>query len=295
MSETTETKKAPHPLSKEGRAERASKEQKVEVDEVEETFESLYGLPEIDPAKDYRFEFLAKRDNVNQFINNSCEIYDTVEKRIRIIRFAPHESSVFQDEQKELPSGGYYEDQINFSRSECVIDGKKKNLVHFLLLHNDNVNNGNLPSRQQKFKLVDKEYEARLALEVNSVRMKAVNMASDASEAELVPYAKILGININKSISEIRQEFVVKASQDPVNFIKGISDPKNKRLYTVLRAFEQGVLTDSHVVNSVHWRGSKVLVTEIPAGSISSDYITDYSFSSQEGEEFYKQLNKMVV
>ena len=295
MSEQVEAKKV-HPFSKEARAEKAKAEKEAQVEEVNEpTFEELYNIPEVDTNKTYTFEFAVKRDNPNQFISNHCEIFDEVEKRIRVIRYAPHEVSVFQDEQKELPSGGYYEDQINFRYSECIVDGKKANLVKFLLLHNDNESNGRLPSRQLKFKLVDKEADAKRALEVNSVRTKAVNMASDCKDEEMLPFAKILGINIKRTPSEIRQEFVVKASQKPIEFIKGLGDPKNKRLYVVLKAFEQGIIEDSYIKNTINWRGSKVEICQIPAGAISSDYITDWSFNSQEGEDFYKQLLKQVI
>lgn len=297
MSEPQIAEKKAHPFSKEARAMREKKENKdVGVELNDESFESLYGLPDVDPDKQYVFEQILKKNHPNQGIPNRCEIYDKIEKKLRVIRYAPHEASIFQDEQTEIPSGGYFVDTITFPYGECRVDGKNRNLVLFLLLHNDNVISSELPSRNKKFKLLDKEGDAKLALAIIEVKQKAQKLASECEFDDMISFAKILGIDVKYSKEreqEIRHQFIIKSVENPSLFLKGFNDPKNKRLYVILKAFEQGIITDTHIKNEIHWLGSKVQVCNVPPTVKSAEYLTDYSFSN-EGEEFYKLLLKQV-
>jgi len=296
--------KKPHPFSKEARDLRAKEEVDIKEEERELTFQEKYGLPDIDPNKTYLFEFLKKKLNPNEAIPNRCEILDKKDgNRIRIIRYAPHEDSLFQDEQSPLPNGGYFVDEIGFPNSECRVSGKRKNLVYFLMMHNANEANFSkefkspeLQTRHPLFKLVDKESDAEKLLAETKIRKEATDLASECSFDDMIPFAKILGIDISDAKErekEIRYKFIVKSTENPALFIKRFNDPKNKRLYIILKAFEQGLITDTHIKNEVHWRGSKVLICNVPAEKLSSDYLADYSFTSK-GEEFYKELVKLV-
>ena len=58
--------------------------------------------------------------------------------------------------------------------------------------------------------------------------MDAVQSALKMPLNELVGYAKVLGVNTNKSVDEIRWDMKVQAEKNPKAFLAGMNDPRTE-------------------------------------------------------------------
>lgn len=257
-------------------------------------------LPEINAEKTYEFELINLEFGVNHGIGSTAIVYDTDEGTERQVRYVPGWASIFVDEQPEIDEHLIPKADINFSRGKLIVQGRKKQLVQYLLINerNESVSSGQL---EKEYRLIDDgakydDIRARLAK-----KSEAISAAVDADFSEVLPYAKVLGINTVKVAgvpqkdyeSRVRAEFMAKAEESPFTFLKGFSDPKHKRRYDLMLAFEQNIITDSINDREVNWKSGTVVVNLPASGAPTLDFLTDFTYT-ELGKEFYETLKKQI-
>lgn len=260
-------------------------------------------LPEVTKDRLYEFELVGPYTPKNYGVGSSCAIYNPIEEKEVAIRYVPGWQSIFVADQPELEERLTPKIDINFANGRLLIPGIKTQYVQYMLLHDKNADNEYSISKKPQFKLVDDTEKLKGVRDLLNAKRKAGDLAADSDFAEAVVYARVVGIDITQAPGEekkkyedrIRTRFMEKADTDPVNFIKGFEDPKHKREYDIILAFEQSVITDSYKDGEVNWSDSKVMIVKLPnkQGTITRKFLADWTFT-EPGAEFYASLKKQI-
>jgi len=143
--------------------------------------------------------------------------------------------------------------------------------------------------------LLDVEADTKGTVEDMEVEADAVYMARSMEPQKLVGYARTLGINVDRSMYEIKHDVMSFAKENPSVFLKSIDDPRTERKQVVLDAIDYGILDFSHHANEINWvMGTKrPTIMHTPVGVEKLDYFVEYTFDS-EGEDVYKEIQKKM-
>ena len=71
-------------------------------------------------------------------------------------------------------------------------------------------------------------------------------------KSKLVGYARTLGINVDRSMYEIKHDVMSFAKENPFVFLKSIDDPRTERKQVVLDAIDYGVIDFGHHANEIN-------------------------------------------
>lgn len=262
-------------------------------------------LPEVIKERTYEFELTGPYKPINYGIGRESVVYDPIEGTERAIRYVPGWESIIVADQPDIEERLIPKVDLNFSHGELKVPGNKTQLVQYLILHDHNEGNSNKISNITEFRLIDRTGELKLQRETARAKSDAIARALDSPFEEVIPFAKVLGVDTSKLAGEeqvvyedrIRTRFLDKAEKNPTSFLKGFEDPAHKREYDVILGFEQSVITDSLREGEVSWTDSKQLITKLPAGTNTAaktkKFLTDFTFTEQ-GKEFYANLKKLI-
>lgn len=258
-------------------------------------------LQEVNPDRVYEFELTGSHTQASHSIGRTSLVFDPVSGSEAVLRYVPGYTSLFQDDQPDIDPFLVPSYDVSFSYGKLKVDGKKKQLVQFLLAHDKIESNDHRIGNIVEFRLVDKTEEESNIRKNLKYASDAVSKAESSSLEDMLVYSRVLGIDTTKNPGEddsayedrIRTRFMEKAHEKPKEFLDGINDPKHKRKYDILLGFDQGVITDSISEGSVNWALSKASITSIPAKRRADEYLTDYTFT-EEGAKFYEQLKKLI-
>ena len=108
---------------------------------------------------------------------------------------------------------------------------------------------------------------------------------------KLVGYARALGINIDRSMYEIKWDMMNFAKSDPVAFLEGIDDPRTERTQVIMDAEQANIITFSGNRNEVCWLlgNTTATIVHVPVGADKRDYFVDWTFEN-EGEVVYQEI-----
>ena len=233
--------------------------------------------------------YSGKRNTVTYRIPSIDEIYDAEKNTNRLIRYVIGESSIFADEQTtEKP----VLQDIVFQGGVLSVRPESATLIKYLEATNYNQTN---PDRRDDKKVlfykvdVESNAEERVADEETSVH--AAYAASTMEPQKLVGYARALGINIDRSMYEIKWDMMNYAKSDPVAFLEGIEDPRTERIQVIMDAEESNIITFNHQRNEVNWILGKTKPTIIhtPVGVDKRDYFVEFTFEN-DGEVVYEEI-----
>lgn len=259
-------------------------------------------LPEVVKEKTYEFELITDGKPVNYGIGASCVVIDPTISAPRQIRYVPGWDTIIVSDQPEIEERLMPHPDINFSQGKLYVKGTNKPLVQYLLLHDNLEGNEYSVTNRSVFKLVDKTDELNHIRESLNTKKQAIERASDAEFEEVLPYARVLGMDISKIAGEkeseyenrIRAKFMQVADASPTAFLKGFEDPAHKREYDIILAFDQNIITDSYRDNEVNWEPSHELIVKLPSSSVvTRKFLAKWTFT-EEGAKFYASLKKQV-
>ena len=214
-------------------------------------------------------------------------IYDPEKDINRKIRYIPGESSIFEDEQKE---DAKVKSPITFNNGFLMVDRTNPTLRKYLDWCNLNQSN---PSRDKNiraaFKLMNSQVDAKKRIDKIMVELDAVKLSLEMPLDKLIGYAKVLGINVNKSTDEIRYDMKMMATKDPQGFMAGIDDPKTELKEIILKAKEYNIIQMS--ANNISWiKGDlRPVITHVPLGVKPLDHMADYCLSGK-GEAIMEHI-----
>ena len=220
------------------------------------------------------------------------EIFDAETNKNRKIQYVLGEESVYAKEQSDNP----VLQDIIFVNGILIVQPQQVNLLKYLELSNYNKSNPNrMPSKNPLFYKVDVESDTKDTVETMEVEADALYVARSMEPQKLVGYARTLGINIDRSMYEIKHDVMSFAKENPSVFLKSIDDPRTERKQVILDAVDYGILDFGHHANEVNWiMGTKrPAIIHTPVGVEKLDYFVEYTFDS-EGEDVYKEVQKRI-
>ena len=225
----------------------------------------------------------------------------------RAIRYIDGHPSIFVDEQE--PNGqpipenvaNRVGNEIVFENGFLRVPSYNKALVQYLKLNNQ------CEQQEKKFKQVNSTYRLldfansdEIVVKQGKLKDEAYDHARSASEADMIPHAKYLGIPFihpitleEREMAAIREDYKVKAIENPADFLKYASNPKIKIRFNVEKGLEKGIITTGIVKNQLHWGNTKIYITDLPSNLQPIDAIVDYVFKTG-GDVFYKTLQAQV-
>ena len=218
-------------------------------------------------------------------------IYDSKKDINRKIRYIPGESSIFEDEQKK---DAKVKSPITFNSGLLFVDRTNPSLKKYLDLCN--LNQSNLDrdkSTRPAFKLLTPEVDAQKKLERSMAELDAVKVALEMPLDKMIGYAKVLGINVNKSTDEIRYDMKVRAEKDPKAFIEGMDDPMTELKETLMRACQYNIISIGN--SKVNWiqGDQRPIITHVPLGVKGIDHMAQYCMS-KKGEGTLDHIKLML-
>ena len=225
---------------------------------------------------------------INFRIPSVDEIYDEETGTNRKIRYVIGEQSIFEDEQtSKNPVIG----DIVFSNGQLVVPYHKPVLKSFLKASNYNVSNENrTPGVQGFFETLDFEFDAKKELEHMEAEFEAIELAMNTSPQDMVALCKVLGIDTDRSMYEIKHDFLRFVKDDPQSFIESLSDPRIERKQVIVEALENGIIKNNSVRKTIDWGGkSGQTITMSPIGVDALDNFVDFTFE-KEGELVFDRI-----
>jgi len=121
----------------------------------------------------------------------------------------------------------------------------------------------------------------------------AMSLALKMPISKLVGYAKVLGVNVEKSTEEIRYDMKTLAKKAPSSFITGLDDPMTHLKEVILNAQDYSIIKLEP--NRVSWkRGSQLsTICHIPVGVKPIDYFAGYCLE-EDGELVLAEMKKQI-
>ena len=218
-------------------------------------------------------------------------IYDPIKGVNRKIRYIPGEPSIYEDEQKKESK---VRAPITFNEGHLPVSAQNPTLKAYLENCNANKNNPNrITGSPAVFQTIDKERDAKKVINKEMKELDAMQLALKMPISKLIGYAKVLGVNVDKSTEEIRYDMKVLAKKSPLSFITGMDDPKTEIKETIINAKEYAIINIQ--TNRVSWQKgtSTVLITHVPVGKDAIDHFADFCLTD-EGEIVLNEMKKQI-
>lgn len=222
---------------------------------------------------------------------SSEEILDEATEKIRTIRYALGEPSIYKDEQPEKVTVG----DIIFTNGTLTLDRTNPNLIQFLALSNHNEANPNrMPNKRVFFRLLDPEKSAKISVDSVINESKAVNVALTMEFSKLVGYAKVMGMDVERSADEIRHDMIMFAKKNPKLFMDGVDDPVIARQTVLAKAKELGIITMDG--RTVKWNtgGKGTAIITCPVGMNLAKYFAEWTMNEKDGGDVFDEIEKKV-
>ena len=218
-------------------------------------------------------------------------IFDPKTKSNRTIRYAPSEQSIFKDEQPIKVLLG----DIIFQNGSLVVSYTNPLLLSYLEHSNYNKDNSNrIRGNTAIFKVIDREADARVTMDVEIEKIKAANAVLQMPFADLKAYGRVLGVNTSNGSDMIRHDMLRLAKADPSKFMSGIDNPIVKRQQVILDAMEYKIIELSG--RAVSWKlgDAKSLIITVPIGQRSVEWLAEWTMNDKDGDEVFKELEKKI-
>ena len=216
-------------------------------------------------------------------------IFDPTKGENRKIRYVPGEASIFVDDH---PEGAKMREPISFNNGFLFVDHTNPTLKKYLDTCNANGSNPHrIKSKSVLFTVKDDEKSAQDRIAKVADVMDAVQSALKMPLNELVGYAKVLGVNTNKSVDEIRWDMKVQAEKNPTAFLAGMNDPRTEMKQLLLMAEESGII--SMKKSAVTWVSSGNTICVPAIGVKPIERMVDFC-SEGEGEQIYAEIERRL-
>lgn len=216
-------------------------------------------------------------------------IYDPVTKKSTPIRYSVNEESIFKSKQ---PSHVELTDII-FTNGSLRVFEDRPNLLEYLRLCNWNKGNKDrLKGKSHIFYEYNPEVVAAEMIENETLEVDARYKAQHMDFDELMPLARAIKMNVNRSAKEIRHDMMQFAKLKPRAFMESLDNPTLKRRAEVLEAVDLGIIRiDQRAVFLLETLGD-TNIHIVSVGQDPTDSFVDFTLTEKEGEEVFKTVMK---
>jgi hypothetical protein len=216
------------------------------------------------------YESLTNKGPAYMLMSRKLSVYDPETDSIRTARYCPSENSIWQDEQSENSRT----EPIIFRDGYLTVMHNKPNLRKFLQIHPSNVANGG-----NQFKLMDKGLEAQDVVDKEFEMFDAISLVKNSETNDLLAVALFYRMNINRQMTEIKRDLLMKAKESPKSFIESFNDPIVKCKATIKQALDYQIIKDSR--DSVRWYDSNSIIVSVPHGQDSIDILSRFCMTDK--------------
>lgn len=245
----------------------------------------VYKLSNLKSSQTYS----GKKTSVTYRMPSIDEVYDPATNKNRLIRYVLGEASIYADEQ--TTKNPVLADVI-FVNGLLTVRTDQANLIAYLDTTNYNGNNKNRRDGSVNiFHRVDREVDAQKMVEKEVGSVEANYVASTMDPQKLVAYARVLGVDTNRSMYEIKWDMMNYAKSDPDAFLSGIDDVRTERKQTMFDAQDYNIVDFHNNPNEVNWilGNQRPTILHVPIGMDKMDYFVEWTLDP-EGESVYKEI-----
>jgi len=227
----------------------------------------------------------------NSRIPSIDEIYCEETNTNRMIRYVMGEQSIFQDEQtSDNPIIG----DIVFTNGVLPVQYNQVTLKKYLDACNYNGSNPNrISSKKEIFNIVDNEFNAEKSIKDMEVQYLATDALMKMDAQKMVGYARAMGVDVDRSMYEIKHDMMVMAKNNPQLFMDEISNPMIERKQVIMDAVEDKIVIENKGKRQFFWADTKDLIFTIPVGVNPIDALTEYTFSD-EGAPVFSRIKRLM-
>jgi len=202
---------------------------------------------------------------VHMIQSKGITIFDEEIGQIREMRYCPNEPSIWRDEQ----SDNARKEAVVFRNGNLIVPKTKPNLMEYLDRHPGNQSNGG-----SIFKLVDNTRDAEINLDKEFSISEAIIAVRDKYIDDLLPVAIYFGMDIDRSVSEIRFDLLQRAKKDPSAFLSAFDSPivKVRALVKQCQSYQIVNLRQ----DGAYWFDSNKMIVANPAGHDCDDTLSRF-------------------
>lgn len=143
---------------------------------------------------------------------------------------------------------------------------------------------------------VDDKQRATDAIRLRNVKIDAMFAASNMNHEEVKDFASAMGWDEALDIMILKDQIAELAERDPNFFIDFINDKGLEHKAVIKRAVDNGILSWVPVENKFIWNSNKqtIAVLERMQGGKELERMSEWIFTSKNGEEVYKRIKAML-
>ena len=204
--------------------------------------------------------------------------------------------SIWADEQGDVEPNGFDDyEEIIFAHGQLKVRGYEVNKLAALRSFD-----GFQGKKHKKanitpvYRLIDLEFDLNRSIDDLDLEYDALKIAKECSDAEMLPFAYVLGLNLDVATKQIRRDFVMKAKSNPKYFVKYFVDPKNEISYVFAKGFKDGIISTSAVEGKLIWSESRKVIMDATKGTDIVQSLAKLVMQNDETSvKVLEQLKKM--
>jgi len=219
------------------------------------------------------------------------EIYDEESDSNRMIRYVVGEQSIYQDEQtSDNPVLG----DIVFTNGILPVQHTQVTLRKYLEATNYNGDNPNrMQGKKVLFSAINTEFDAQKTTEAMEVEYLATDALMKMEAQKMVGYARAMGVDVDRSMYEIKHDMMIMAKGNPKLFMDEISNPMNERKQVIMDAIENKAITYLTGKRQYVWSDNNQMIYAVPVGVEPVDGITEFTFED-EGTPVFSRIKRLL-
>ena len=219
------------------------------------------------------------------------EIYEDKTATNRKIRYVVGEQSIYESEQTSAkPIIG----DVVFTNGMLTVAYNQVTLKKYLETCNYNADNPDrIESVKPLFSKVNAEFDAEESMKDMEIEYLATDTLMKMDAQKMVGYARALGLDVDRSMYEIKHDMMVMAKGNPVLFMEEISNPMIERKQIIMDALDERYIFENKGKRQFYWGDTKDLIFTVPVGINPVDALTEYTFDD-EGTAVYSRIKRML-
>lgn len=214
-------------------------------------------------------------------------------KRWRCLRGV---DTIWVDEQDGLEPNGFEDyEEIIFINGQLKVRGYEVNkLTALKSLDTFEGKKYKKVNSKPVYRLIDLDADLNNALDNLDLEYEALKIAKECSDDEMLPFAFVLGLNVEGSPRAVRKDFIMKAKSNPKYFLKYFVDPKNEIAFKVHKAITENIISTSAIEGKLVWTESRKVIMDAPKGAdLAQDVAKLVMQNDDEAIKLFEQLKKM--
>lgn len=258
----------------------------------------------VEPKSEYRiFKLIntSKRGRVH--IDGIDDVINPKTQKVERVRLLSGVDTIWLKEQKDVT-----EDFIRQNRRSLIFEDKvlrvpswDSTAIQFIEVSRHLVDNPNRKTGSKtEFYEWNPQKQAELALKQRHQKVEAMKLAMTIDEDKMRKHALFLGVSfvdevgMVKTSDSLRNDYVLKAEENPINFMETVESPLVHISYLIKKAIIDTKIDLGRESSKVYW-ATGGFICSIPSHMKAQAYLIEFASSgTQESKDFLSQLEIVV-